>query len=211
MIIKVAIVDDHQLFIDGIKSILSTEIEIEIVAEANDGVAMLRLLKERPKVDILISDIRMPGMDGLVLTKSVRKEYPHIAVLILSMFDQTSDVQEIINAGAQGYLPKNIGRDTLIEALLTLRQGKHYYAEEFKLLLATKSVISNSKKVELTKREKQILALIAKTRTSFQIGKELHISKLTVDTHRKNMHKKLNLTHQNELVKYAIEYFNKNS
>ena len=205
MIIKVAIVDDHQLFIDGIKSILSTEIEIEIVAEANDGVAMLRILEEHPAIDILISDIRMPGMNGLTLTKTVKKEFPKIAVLILSMFDQTSDIQEIINVKANGYLPKNVGRETLIEALYALNQGRHYFSDLYKDLLEENSEIIKPKEVHLTKREKQILTLIAKARTSMQISEELHISKLTVDTHRKNMHKKLSLANYNELLIYAIE------
>jgi len=207
MIIRVAIVDDHQLFLDGIKSILSTEIEIEIVAEANDGISMLRILRELPEVDILISDIRMPGMNGLVLTKNVKKEFPKIAVLILSMFDQTSDIHEIINVKANGYLPKNVGRETLIEALYALNKGRQYFAEDYNVLLEENSKSAKQKMVHLTKREKQILALIAKARTSIQISEELHISKLTVDTHRKNIHKKLNLANQNELLKYAIEHY----
>lgn len=205
MIIRVAIVDDHQLFIDGIKSILSTEVQIEIVAEANDGVAMLRLLREQPRVDVLISDIRMPGMDGLCLTREVRKLYPNISILILSMFDQRSDVEEIVRAGAQGYLPKNIGRDTLVEAIYKLHKGRRYFPNTFSLLEESPDIVA-SKEVNLTKREKQILSLLAKGRTSIQISQELHISKLTVDTHRKNMHRKLGLSNYSELLIYAIAH-----
>lgn len=207
MIIKVAIVDDHQLFIDGIKSIVNTEIDIEIVAEANDGTSMLRMLREQSDINILISDIRMPGMNGLMLTRTVKKEFPDLAVLILSMFDQTSDIQEVINTRANGYLPKNVGRDILVEALYALNNGQQYFSESYNTILDEDTKISKGKDVRLTKREKQILVLIAKARTSIQISAELHISKLTVDTHRKNIHKKLNLGNQNELLKYAIEHY----
>lgn len=199
MIIKVGIVDDHQLFIDGIKSILSSAVDIDVVIEANDGIVFLQKIATT-KVDIVLSDIRMPRMDGLDLTKHLVKEYPEIKVLILSMFDQPADIKEAIKAGAKGYIPKNIGKEKLIETIRKIVRGNYHFPNKV-------DAQNETSLDKLTKREQQIIRLIAKGRTSFEISEELHISKLTVDTHRKNMHKKLGIQTSAGLMKYGIDRY----
>ena len=204
MNIKIVIADDHQMFIDGIKSILSTEIGIEIIGEANNGFDLLKLLDNEVKPDIIITDIRMPVMDGIVLTRIVKKEYSGMPVLALSMYNQEPDVIEMMDAGAKGYIVKNAGKEEMLKAIYALNSGQTYFSGEIKeAILSFKD--RKSKKIPLTRRETEILRLIAEGRTSIQISKELNISKLTVDTHRKNIHKKLGVDSYTGLLKYAIE------
>lgn len=207
MKIKIIIADDHQLFIDGIQLILSKAIDIETIGEANNGLEVLKLLKNELQPDIIITDIRMPQMDGISLTKTISKEFPKIRVLALSMYDQSEDVIEMLDAGAKGYVTKNVEKTELISAINTLMKGDYFFSKSLP------GDIQNwfnrekltPKEPELTKREKEILNLIAKGRTSIQMAKQLKLSKYTIDTHRKNIHKKLNIKSNTGLVKYVIE------
>lgn len=206
MNIKVAIADDHQLFIDGIKLILSKEIGITIVSEAANGLQLLKNLEKGPKPNIIITDIRMPVMDGIAATKVISKEYPEIPILGLTMFDQISDVFEMLKAGAKGYVTKEVKKKELILAIHTLIKGENYFSknlpEEIKTWLQSDKNIEES---ALTRREREILNLVAKGRTTLQIAEELGISKYTIDTHRKNIHKKLGIKSNTGLVNYALK------
>ena len=204
--LNIIIADDHQLFIDGIKSILLKEIGITIIAEANNGLEVIKFLDKGIAPDIIITDIRMPIVDGVSLTKTVSKEYPNIKILALSMFDQSADVMEMLDAGAKGYITKNVEKKELISALHTLQKGDYFFSENLPV------DIQNWFKKEplaeqpiLTRREKEILQLLIKGRTSLEMAKQLKISKYTIDTHRKNIHKKLGIKTNTGLVKYAID------
>jgi DNA-binding NarL/FixJ family response regulator len=209
MNIKVAIADDHQLFIDGIKLILSNEIGITIISEAANGLELLKNLEKGPKPDIIITDMRMPVMDGIAATKVVSKEYPEIPILALTMFDQISDVFDMLKAGAKGYVTKEVKKDELVLAIHTLMKGKSYFSknlpEEIKTWLQSDRNIEES---ALTRREREILNLLAKGRTTLQMAEELQISKFTIDTHRKNIHKKLGIKSNTGLVNYALKNLN---
>lgn len=205
MTIKIIIADDHQLFIDGIKSILKIEIGVTFIGEAKDGLELLNLVEKGDKPNVILTDIRMPVMDGIVATRVLSKKYPNIPILALSMFDQESDVIEMMEAGASGYIVKNAGKEEMLEAIYTLHRKEQYFSKELrgKLFHYQKSNVGDKK--ALTRREKEIVSLIAKGRTSVQISQELNISKLTVDTHRKNIHKKLGIASNAGLVRYALE------
>ena len=127
MKINILIVDDHQLFTDGIKSILMKEIDIEVIAEATNGLEVLQLLEKEIFPDIVITDIRMPVLDGIALTKQLAKNHPEIKVLALSMYDQTADVIEMLNAGAKGYVTKNVDKNELVSAIHTLVKGNYFF------------------------------------------------------------------------------------
>ncbi|MEE9372929.1 MAG: response regulator transcription factor [Saprospiraceae bacterium] len=205
MNIKVGIVDDHQLIIDGIKSILSSEIDIEVVIQANEGIEFLAKIKHQ-KVDVVLTDIRMHRMDGIALTKNLLSLYPKLPILVISMFDQPADIREVAKAGAKGHIPKNVNRKELIKAIRSVYNGYNYFPFNYDDVISKEP----NKSTKLTKRESQIVALIANGRTSFEISQELHISKFTVDTHRKNVHKKLAIDNQAGLIKFALEQnFNK--
>ncbi len=128
MMIRIVIADDHQLFIDGIKSILSKEIGIQIVGEANNGLELVKCI-EASKPDVVLTDIRMPIMDGITVTRTLRKEHPNVAVLAVSMYDQSVDVIEMLEAGAKGYVTKNVEKKELLEAIHTLYKGDSYISK----------------------------------------------------------------------------------
>ncbi len=207
MTIKIIIADDHQLFIDGIKLILSKEIGVEIIAEANNGLELINLIEAEKKPDIILTDIRMPIVDGISVTKMLTKDFPEIKVLALSMFDQTADVIEMLDAGAKGYVTKNVEKKELVSAIHTLAKGGYYFSknlpEEIENWFKHEEILSED--AYLTKREIEILQLLAKGRTSLQMATQLKLSKYTVDTHRKNIHKKLKIKSNTGLVKYALK------
>lgn len=198
--ITVAIAEDHQALIDGIQSYLEYEEDITIVGHANDGEALLKIVRHKqPKV--VICDIRMPKMDGIVATSHIKKEFPHIKVLAFTMYDQAEAIRQMLEAGATGYILKNSPLKVVLEAIYTLADNKTYYDAKLNI----EQVSKNSTKSILSRREKEILALIAQRKTSKEIADLLFISKSTIDTHRKNMIQKLNLKGANELLGYAIE------
>ena len=208
MSIKVIIADDHQLFIDGIKSILSKALDIEIIGEANNGVEVLRLIESGVSPDIILTDIRMPILDGVSLTRQITKDYPNIKVLALSMFDQTPDVIEMLDAGAKGYVTKNVEKKALITAIHTLKKNEYFFSDTVPKDIENWFNRENnfSQASDLTKREKEILQLIVKGRTSLEMANQLNLSKYTIDTHRKNIHKKLGIKSNTGLVNYALKH-----
>ena len=206
MTIKIIIADDHQLFIDGIKSILAKEIDIEVIAEANNGLEVLQLLANEMQPNIILTDIRMPIMDGISLTRNLVKDYPNIKILALSMYDQTSDVIEMLDVGAKGYVTKNVEKKELVSAIHTLIKGDYFFSKNLSQDIKewfNKEQKNNS--TTLTKREKEILNLLVNGRTSLQMAKQLKLSKYTIDTHRKNIHKKLGIKTNAGLVKFALQ------
>ena len=198
--ITVAIAEDHQSLIDGIMSFVEFEDDIKVVGYANDGDELLEIMaKKRPK--IVICDIRMPKLDGIEATKRITKEYPDSKVLAFSMFDQEEAIRQMLMAGAVGYILKNSSLETVLEAIRTLADGKTYFDKKINL----PSTEKNKSKTLLSSRELQILKLIAQGMTSHEIAAKLFIGKSTVDTHRKNMIRKLDLSGSGELMRYAIE------
>ncbi len=205
MNIKIIIADDHQLFIDGIKSILAKEMDLTIIGEANNGLEIIKLLEKGVQPDIIITDIRMPIIDGIAVTKILKKDYPKIPILALSMYDQSADVIEMLEAGAKGYLTKVVAKKELIHAIQTLVKGEYYFCKDLPKDIKNWFKTEPSTAVKsLTRREKEILQLIAKGRTTVQIAAQLKLSRFTVDTHRKNIHNKLGIKTNTGLVNYAL-------
>ncbi len=205
--ITIVIAEDHQALIDGITSFLRYEDDFKIIGTANDGQELLHLVRlKQPKV--VVTDIRMPKMDGIEATKIIKKEFPHINVLALTMFDQPEAVKQMLDAGAHGYILKNSGLRILMEAIEKVAIKENYFDPNVALNFMDGYIQNKSKTKEkpiLSSREKEILILIGKGKTSFQVSEQLFIAKTTVDTHRKNMIRKLNLSGSNELLKYALE------
>ncbi|MEE1962009.1 response regulator transcription factor [Allomuricauda taeanensis] len=198
--ITVALAEDHQALIDGIRSYLRYEDDISIIGHANNGEELLKLVRmKRPKV--VLCDIRMPKLDGIEATKIILKEFPHTKVVAFTMFDQDEAVKQMLMVGAKGYILKNSSLEVLLEAIRTVASGNTYYDKKIHQPSAEK----NSSKSLLSSREWEILQLIAKGLTSHEIADELFIGKSTVDTHRKNMIRKLGLNGSGELLRYAVE------
>lgn len=201
--IRLAIAEDHQSLIDGIKLLLEYEESISIVGDANNGEDLLHIVRlKRPNV--VLTDIRMPKMDGITATKLIKKEFPEIKVLAFTMFDQIDAIEQMIDAGASGYLLKNSSLTEVLEAIKTVKKGETYYDANIDTN-ALQTDAKSSKKGLLTKRQIQILELIAQGKTSREIGDLLFIGVHTVDTHRKNMVRILGLKGKGELMRYALE------
>ena len=200
--IRLAIAEDHQSLIDGIKLLLEYEDDIEIVGTANDGEALLKLVRLK-QPNVIIMDIRMPKVDGISATKQIKKEFPHTKVLAFTMFDQTEAIQQMLEAGASGYLLKNSPLEDVLKAIRAVHKGQTFYDANIKVSDATDS--NKKSKGLLTKRQIEILELVAQGRTSREIADELFIGVHTVDTHRKNMIRILGLKGKGELMRYAIE------
>jgi len=200
---KVFIVDDHNVIIEGILSLLQNSDENIVVGTAQNATNCLYFL-EKNKVDVILMDINLPDMNGLDLCKLVKKTYPEIKILALSIFNQISYINRMISNGASGYLLKNITKDELLQAINAVMEGRTYHS--FEVNETIKIFKNNAGNLPiLTKRETDILKLVAAGLTNPQIGEKLFISPDTVDSHRKNLHSKLGVNNTAMLVRYAIE------
>lgn len=205
--IKIAITDDHQIIIDGLISLLKQHPSIEIVITANDGAAMLQQLQTQP-VDILLTDVMMPGMSGQQLAKEVRQQFPNVKIIALSMSGQGDVVEEMINeADIAGYVLKQTNANELAGAISKVYNGGVYFHEEvLKELEAQANIRKEVEAVHITNREKQLIALIEKELSNKEIAETLNISPLTVETHRKNIFRKTGTNNALSLVKWAYEH-----
>lgn len=199
--IRLAVADDHQSIIDGIKLLLRSEKEIDFVGTANNGKDLIELI-EHKEPHIVITDIRMPNVDGIQLTKKIKEIYPHTKVIAFSMLEQDNVVKEMLDAGASGYLLKNSSLDQVLAAIKAVYKGDTYFDPQIDWDNASSSAKQSTL---LTKRQLEILKLIGQGKTTTEIAAELAIGKHTVSTHRKNMSRALGLKGKGELLRYAVE------
>ncbi|HQV78806.1 MAG TPA: response regulator transcription factor [Chitinophagales bacterium] len=210
--INVFVVDDHQIFLDGIISLLEDEPNIKIVGTAPNGKLALERIRTT-KADVVLMDINMPEMDGIEATKQLKKTNPDLKILMLTMHSEPRFIKECLEIGAKGYVLKNISKDDLLKAIETVYQDKPYLDNDTQEKLI--SSISNADEeddknydelaAQITQRELEILQLIALGLTSQDIATKLFISKNTVETHRKNMLAKLNVNNTAALLKIAYK------
>ena len=198
------IVDDHQMVVEGLISLLSNEKKYPIVGFSNQPKNVMEQLEELD-VHLLLTDINMPEMSGVELTRCVKKKFPHIKVLALSMFGERQVIKEMIDAGVSGYILKNTGKKELIEALDKLVIGETFFGEEVTKELI-KSFSNNNEDSHLTNREIEIVRLIEKENSNKKIADLLFISERTVETHRKNIFRKTGTQSIVGLLKYAYEH-----
>ena len=205
--ISLAIVDDHQIVIDGLKSLLEGHPNFIVKIESNHPEMMEGILAKN-KVDILLTDIMMPIMNGAQLAKMVKNNYPKIKILALSMSGQGDLVNQMIDdSDIAGYVLKNLGKQELITALEKIAGGGVYFSEEVleEMIKATERK-KTSEEVHLTMREVEIIRLIEKEFNNKQIADTLFISERTVETHRKNIFRKTQTSGLIGLIKYAYEH-----
>ncbi len=198
---KVFITDDHYMVIEGIRSLLQNEKEIEWMGHASNADSCLAFLQSQ-QPDVILMDINMPGMSGIDLCKLVKEKYPSVFVVGLSTFNQQSFIHKMMDNGASGYVLKNATQQELMDAISTVAKGKTYLSDEAAFAL---------KKIEtpgmplITRREKEVLELIAEGLTNIEIAEKLFISSATVDTHRKNLLIKFKTKNTASLVKTAMQ------
>jgi DNA-binding NarL/FixJ family response regulator len=197
---RVFIVDDHYMVIEGIHSLLQNEKGIEWMGHAMNASSCLAYLqKEQP--DVIFMDISMPDKSGIELCKEVSMKYPTISIIGLSTFNQQSFIQKMMDNGASGYVLKNATQEELLEAITAVMQGKTFLSFEASQTLRK----SDEATVVLTRREKEVLELIADGMTNNEIAQQLFISTGTVDTHRKNLLAKMEAKNTASLIRIATQ------
>ncbi|AMM51784.1 LuxR family transcriptional regulator [Rufibacter sp. DG15C] len=210
--IKVIITDDHTLIRDGLKSLLKSDRSIQVVGEAENGAQLLELL-ETVTPDVVMLDLNMPVMDGFEALTQVQAKYPHVKVLILTMLDQDSYVTKVRTAGALGYVLKTAGRTELIHAIKTVAENNSYICSEVALNLLNRvnngpgeqQEFSGKGTSDLSKREMEVLRLIAEGYTNAEIADKLFASKRTIESHRQHLIEKTKAKNTATLIKYAIQ------
>lgn len=206
--IKILVTDDHQMMIDGIKNLLGNETGFKIIDEANNGqVAYEKIAANPENFNLILTDISMPLLSGTELCRMVKNEFPHIQVLILSMYNNQTAVKEAVLAEADGYILKNAGKDELLKAIHRITNGGTYFSQDIIPLIYNqynKEKIQQQQLSQLTTRECEILGLIVKEMTSEEIAETLFISKKTVDNHRQHILEKTGCKSTVGLVKFAI-------
>ena len=202
---RLLIADDHGIVRGGLRLLLDRQIDMEVVAEACDGVEAIELaLRERP--DICVLDVQMPRMTGLQATVEIRAHAPEISVLVLSMHDDERYLYEALQAGAAGYVLKREADTVLVDAVRAVARGEPFMTNAIERSLVREWMQDDSTgPVEpLTLREREVLKLIAEAHTNREIGEVLHLAEKTVESHRANLLRKLGMRDRVELVRYAI-------
>jgi DNA-binding NarL/FixJ family response regulator len=207
MPVKVFLVEDHEIVRQGIKALLEGEPDIVVTDEAANGIDMLKKL-ESGQPDVLLMDMNMPEMSGVECTTEVKKRYPGVKVLILSMHDHESYLVDMIYAGADGYILKNSSREELLFAIRKVANEGVYISSEFALNMLAKHKRDVRKQaspaVILSDREMDVLVLIAEGHTNTEIADKLFTSVRTIETRRKNLLDKTGTTNTATLIRYAV-------
>lgn len=196
---KIFIVDDHYMVIEGIHSLLKHEKDIEWMGHAMNGESCHAFLRSR-QPDVIFMDINLPDKSGIDLCKEVKEKYPSVFIIGLSTFNQQSFITRMMDNGASGYVLKNASKDELLVAIQTVLRGRTYLSHEA-AMIADKKPVENAP--VLTRREKEVLELIADGLTTQEIAAQLFISATTVDTHRKNLLVKLDAKNVAAMIKLA--------
>lgn len=197
------IVDDHQMLIDGIKALLANENEFKILGEALRCSDALTFLKTN-KVDVVITDINMPEMNGIEFAHHIRRTNSDQKILALSMFGEKATITDMLDAGVKGYILKNTGKRELMLALKNIAEGKTFFSDEVAEAI-NRSEEDIDRRYLLTAREREIVKYIAQGLSHTEIGEKIFISPRTVDTHRTNVMRKLEVHSIAELIKLAIQ------
>lgn len=202
--IKVLLVDDHDLVRSGIKKLLSDSADIEIVGEACSGVEALKLV-EQLKPDVVLMDVNMPEMDGLEATKKIHFKYPNIKVLVLSVHEDDPYPSRVLQAGALGYITKGAATDEMLTAIRSVYAGRRYLSPSVAQKLALKHLEPDAENQQvLSEREMQILEMITSGVKVADIAERLYISPKTVNSYRYRIFEKLDVHSDVELTRYAI-------
>jgi len=201
--IKVFLVDDHQMVIEGIKSLLLGEDCIKLVGFANTAEKCLQFFKMQT-CEVILMDINLPDCTGIELCEIITKKYPNTKVIALSTLGHGTYVRKMLESGASGYLLKNTDKHEILRAIQTVYNGHNYLTFEADRALKYEQELQN-RLPKLTKREKEVLILIAEGFTNVQISEKLFISIDTVDSHRKNLHTKLDVKNTAMLIRFATE------
>jgi len=207
--INVILADDHPIYRDGIKSLLQSQAEMNLLGEARDGQELLELTRKW-KPDVVLTDIIMPGMDGIEATKNIHREFPEIGIIALSIFNDDHFIVDMLKAGARGYLLKDSHKADIIDAIKTVHNHQSYYcrstSSKLARLIATSAFnpVSKASNISFSKREKEVMVLLCKEYTSKEISDELNLSVRTVEGYRENILQKTESKNTVGIIIYAL-------
>jgi len=209
--IRVLLVDDHYIIRQGIAALLDNQPTLQVVGQADSGKEALEFLANNP-ADVVLMDIDMPGMSGIETTEHITRDYPDTKVLVLSIHDEEKFIAKVSQAGAHGYMLKNISKEHLIQGVEMVASGQYYFSREvLEIMMNHLSTADHhdddfpSKRVVFTPREMDVIRLINAGRSNADIAEELFISTRTVDTHRRNILQKVGVTNSAALIRYVTE------
>lgn len=206
---RIYLVDDHQMILDGIKAMFRDDHTLEFVGESTDGLQAQKVIEQRAKeIDLVITDVNIPGISGVELCAYIKQTFPHIRVLIISMYQNNAVITEALMADADGYLLKTGGQTEFDQAIKRVMDGASYYSETIYPIIWKEYQKEREKEQflqQLTSRELEVLQLIIKEYTSTEIADALCISKKTVDNHRQNLLSKTHSKSTIGLVKFALK------
>lgn len=211
--VRILLVDDHQLILDGLSAFIAAEPEWHVIGQAKNGKEALQGVGiHHPH--LVLMDVDMPIMNGVATTERLKKQYPEVKVIMLSLHLDKPLIQQCIDVGADGYLYKDASASEVVFAIRTVMTGKPYFSGEAGMVLAGKHLASrqsyvmpsaSQKMSQLTKRERGVLTLVAEGLSSTEIGRQLHISPRTVETHRSNIMQKLEVEGLAGIIKFAVQ------
>ncbi|GMN07194.1 response regulator transcription factor [Croceitalea sp. MTPC5] len=206
---KLIIADDHKMFLDGLLSILASKKEYEIILTANSGKNVAKYLdinNDNESIDLVITDVNMPDLNGIELNRHIKNKHPKVKTLVVSMLHDAQTVQTLTQDNVDGYVPKNAEKAELIHAITTILDGEKYFSQSIKDVYL-KGMFSNEKSLHesLSKREKEVLKLIAQEYTTQEIADKLFLSKHTIESYRKNLISKLEVRNLAGLTKHALK------
>ena len=207
--IRLVIADDHEIFRDGLALMLSKQDSLSLVGQAGDGRELVQLVTEQ-RPDLVITDIKMPKLDGIAASKLLLRENPELKIIALSMFDEENLIVEMLETGAKGYLLKNADKKEILEAIFAVYEGEIFYCRDTTARLATLIVKSkfdpHKKKISalFTDREKEIVRLICLQCTAQEIGDRLFLSKRTVEGYRTRILEKMDVKNTAGVVVFAL-------
>jgi DNA-binding NarL/FixJ family response regulator len=205
--IKIVIIDDHRVVVDGLKGMLAKFPHIQIELATQDAGELMDYLAQH-SVDVLLMDIQMPGVNGVELCKQIHRLAIPVAVMAFTSFDDSSYVKQLFRSGAKGYLLKNADADTIVQAIEILAAGGEFMDEMIKKILLQESISGQRRsifEIPLTKREKEIVQLIADGLSNQEIADRLFIALRTVETHRLNINQKLGVKNSAGVIKEGIK------
>lgn len=209
--IRILLADDHEIFRDGFKVMLRKQTEIQLIGEASNGKELIEVTTEM-QPDVVITDIKMPVMDGIEATKNISKAFPEIGIIAFSMFDEESLVVDMLEAGAKGYLLKNAPKEEIIEAIKMVNNHHSYYCSATSAKLA-KLIARSSfdpykkhKPIEFSEKEIVVMCMICEEKTNKEIADKLNLSTRTIEGYRDRIQEKINAKNSAGIVVYAIKH-----
>lgn len=207
--IKVVIADDHEIYRDGLKMLLSKISEVTLIGEAENGVQLMDAVTKL-KPDVVLTDIVMPVMDGITAVKNILQTMPAVAIVSLSMYNEENYITDMLEAGAAGYLLKNASKDEIREAIISVYHGKTYFCSQTSAkltrLIANSKYTRFKKEVVFSDKEKEIITLICQEKTNKEIGEQLFMSPRTVEGYRMRIQEKINVRGTVGIVLFAIKH-----